>query len=70
MKKTIIVCIVLAAATSCSRKDRTCTCTNSPGGADVFTITHATKKEAQAKCISYTETDNGSTFTRDCKLSK
>jgi hypothetical protein len=69
MKKAILMVAVIAAAsfTSC-KKDRVCTCVNSTGGSSIVTYTKASKRDARARCLSYTDTYNGATFTTTCTL--
>jgi hypothetical protein len=71
MKKTALFVTALAAATmalsSCA-KDRTCTCTDSDGDTWKETLVGVTKGQAKANCISTSYTDNGDTYTINCKL--
>lgn len=71
MKKiiTLSLAVVALSLASC-KKDYTCTCTASTGGSNTYTITKASKKTAQANCASYTQTNNGVTYTETCTLSK
>ena len=71
MKKALLFVAVISAfsVTSC-KKDRTCTCTDSTGGSSVRIYTKSKKSQAEAACLSYTETYNSVTVTTTCSLSK
>ncbi len=66
-KKVFLSFIVLAALSSC-KKDRVCTCTYPVIGDDKTTYTEVTKGQAQANCLSYTRTEDNSTYDVTCKL--
>ncbi len=77
MKKLLIITIIAGAGafTSC-KKDYTCSCTytstGSPSTTSKFTVKEVTKKQAEAKCNSGTETITvsgfGLTQTKSCTL--
>lgn len=74
MKKILLVAAVAGLTMVSCKKDRTCTCTSSAssgGSAQVSTVTlvKVTKAQAKANCIKTTSTNNGVTYTDDCKLS-
>ncbi|MGZ4042137.1 MAG: hypothetical protein ACXVO9_02970 [Bacteroidia bacterium] len=74
MKKVLLIAAVAGLTMVSCKKDYTCTCTesSSAGGSSqsqATTIVKATKAQAKANCVSTKVTDNGVTFTNDCKLS-
>lgn len=74
MKKILLVASIAGLTMVSCKKDRTCTCTNSSsagGTATVSTVTlvKVTKAQGKANCIKTTSTNNGATYTQDCKLS-
>lgn len=70
MKKGLLFIAVIAAFSFAScKKDYTCTCVTDPGGStSVVTITKAKKGDARAACLSYSETNSGTTTTTTCTL--
>ena len=70
MKKIVLFIAVVSAFSFAScKKDRTCTCVDSPGGnTTVRTYTKVEKSSARAACLSATEVVNNVTYTRTCTL--
>ncbi|MFM7637960.1 MAG: hypothetical protein ACKO5W_08835, partial [Crocinitomicaceae bacterium] len=64
-KKLMILCVGLLALASC-KKDWTCKCTSSIGGATSTTITDKTKSDAKAECDGGDASAGGVTI--DCEL--
>ncbi|MES2515876.1 MAG: hypothetical protein V4580_17105 [Bacteroidota bacterium] len=75
MKKlTILSVAFLALSLASCKKDYTCTCTNtstqtgSTTTTSEVTFVKVKKGDAKRACVKTTDTDNGVTTTRDCKL--
>ncbi len=66
MKKILVIASVLAFFSAC-KKDYTCTCTTG-SFSSTTTIKDATKRQAQANCVSYKYTSNNVTVETDCSL--
>ncbi|MCW3076657.1 MAG: hypothetical protein JWO32_1266 [Bacteroidetes bacterium] len=74
MKKILLVAAVAGLTMVSCKKDRTCTCTNSSSAGGTATVSTTTlvkvsKAQGKANCIKTTSTNNGVTYTNDCKLS-
>ena len=67
--KKIIVFLATSALFAACKKDYTCECVESPGNTiNKYTIKNATKRQAKAKCYSWSETILGITVKEDCTL--
>ncbi|MGZ4035684.1 MAG: hypothetical protein ACXVNN_01715 [Bacteroidia bacterium] len=69
MKKLLFLSIVAVASLASCKKDRTCTCTDSSGNTQVYTLTKISKGEAKDACLATsTHTSGSSTNTTTCTL--
>ena len=55
---------------SACKKERTCVCTSSrhPERTTTLVYTHATRSQAEARCVSSTTQENGRTYETRCEL--
>ena len=74
MKKSILFSLIAVGTLSLvsCKKDRVCECTypssGGPSNIDKTTYNDATKRQAEANCVSYTVEDGGQIYKVTCEL--